>query len=50
MNTASAVASKNDSDNLSRQKSSEAYRQWIDGHRKKSDIETNTALLQNPAK
>lgn len=50
MNTASAVISKNDLDNLSRQKSSEAYRQWVEGYRKKANIETNTALLQNPAK
>ncbi len=49
MNTTSVVAIKNDSDNFSRQKSSEAYRQWVEGYRKKSDIQTNTALLQNPA-
>ncbi len=45
-----AVVDSAKSDSLSRQKSTEAYRQWIDGHRKTSKIETNTSLLQDTSK
>ncbi len=50
LTTTASAMNKDESESLSRQKSSEAYRQWIDGHRKNSTIETNTALLQDPVR
>lgn len=48
MTTASALkADANSAEAVSRQKSSEVYSQWIEGHRQESKIQTNTALIKD---